>query len=76
MPPISFAQTIRALFRDHDIKEMKSNASFDLSKYEDVCAHAAEIYERLVDGSMPCDAPWTAENIATIKQWMDEGMSS
>lgn len=75
MPPMSFAQAIRPLFRDNDIQEMKDVANFDLSKYEDVRAHAADIYERLSDGSMPCDGAWSAEHIALFKQWMDEGMA-
>jgi len=75
MTSLSFAQAIRPLIRDFDIEEMKYNSSFDLSKYEDVRAHSADIYERLVDGSMPSDGPWPAENIAKFKQWMDEGMA-
>ena len=75
MTPLSFAQAIRPLIRDFDIEEMKYNSSFDLAKYEDVRAHSADIYERLVDGSMPSDGAWPAENIAKFKQWMDEGMA-
>jgi hypothetical protein len=75
MTPLSFAQAIRPLIRDFDIEEMKYNSSFDLSKYEDVRAHSADIYERLVDGSMPSDGAWPAEAIAKFKQWMDEGMA-
>ena len=75
MAPLSFAQAIRPLIRDFDIEEMKYNSSFDLSKYEDVRLHSADIYARLVDTSMPSDGPWPAENIAKFKQWMDEGMA-
>lgn len=75
MEPLSFAQAIRPLIRDFDIEEMKYNSSFDLAKYEDVRAHSADIYERLVDGSMPSDGAWPAEAIAKFKQWMDEGMA-
>jgi len=75
MIPLSFAQAIRPLIRDFDIEEMKYNSSFDLAKYEDVRAHSADIYERLVDGSMPSDGAWPAEAIAKFKQWMDEGMA-
>jgi hypothetical protein len=74
MPPMSFAQDIRSMFRDEDIQEMKGIADFDLSKYEDVRAHAADIYERVADGSMPCDGGWSKEQVAKFKQWMDEGM--
>ncbi len=75
MPPLSFAQDIRPLFRENDIKVMKDIANFDLSKYEDVRTEARNIYERLSDGSMPCDEPWSAVDIARFKQWMDEGMA-
>jgi hypothetical protein len=74
MPPLRFEQDIRPMFREEDIQEMKDIADFDLSKYEDVQAHAAEIYERVADGSMPCNAPWSDEQIARFKQWMEEGM--
>ena len=75
MPPLSFAQAIRPLFRDNDIEEMRDAANFDLSKYADVSAHAADIYERLSEGSMPCDGAWPQEQIAKLKQWIDDGMA-
>ena len=53
---------------------MKDIADFDLSKYEDVRAHATDIYKRVADGSMPPGEPWSDEQIARFKQWMDEGM--
>jgi hypothetical protein len=53
---------------------MKDIADFDLSKYEDVRAHAVDIYERVADGSMPCIDTWPKEQVARFKQWMDEGM--
>jgi hypothetical protein len=68
---LSFAQDIRPLFRDDDIKEMKY--AFDLSRYQDVKANAQGIYERLADGSMPCDGAWSADQIALFRRWMDEG---
>lgn len=68
---LSFAQDIRPLFRDDDVKEMKY--AFDLSRYQDVKANAQGIYERLADGSMPCDGAWSADQIALFRRWMDEG---
>ena len=73
---LSFAHDIRAMFRDKDVQEMMDIANFDLSNYADVRAHAADIYERVADGSMPCDGAWSAEQIATFKQWLDEGMAA
>ncbi len=72
---LSFAQDIRLLFRDKDVDEMTDVAGFDLSKHDDVRAHAQDIYERVSDGSMPCDGAWPADQIAKFKQWMDEGMA-
>ena len=75
MPPLSFTQDIRPMFRDEDIQEMIDIADFDLSKYEDVRARAADIYDRVADGTMPSDGGWSDEQIARFKQWMDEGMN-
>jgi hypothetical protein len=69
----SFASDIRPLFRDEDVQEM--GFAFDLSQYDDVKANADGIYERLADGSMPCDGPWPAERVAVFRQWVDEGYS-
>lgn len=67
----SFAQDIQPLFRDDDVEAMRY--AFDLSEYEDVKANAEGIYERLADGSMPCDDAWPAEQQALFRQWVDEG---
>ena len=73
--PLSFARDIRPLFRDTpDVDEMKE-FGMDLSSYEDVKEQAANIVERLEDGSMPCDEPWPEDRIARFKQWMDEGLA-
>lgn len=67
----SFAADIRPLFRDSDVAAMKFR--LDLSSYEDVRENADEIYERLEDGSMPCDGGWPANQVATFKAWIDAG---
>ena len=71
---VSFARDIRPLFRDNDIDSMKDFGDFDLSQVGDVRAHAALIYERLADQTMPCDGPWSERQIALFKRWMEEGM--
>ena|GEM_PF-1936263 len=53
---VSFERDIRPLFRDDDAEAM--SWAFDLVSYEDVKENAEAIYERLADGSMPCDEPW------------------
>jgi len=70
----SFAEDIRPLFRNKDIEDMRF--VFDLSLYDDVRSNAAGIYDRLVDGSMPCDQPWPAESIALFREWMEAGYSA
>jgi len=73
---VSFATDIRPLFRDDpDISTMQG-FGLDLSSYEEVKARAAEIYARLEDGSMPCDDPWSPEQLELFKRWMDEGLAS
>ena len=47
--------------------------AFDLRSYEDVKLNAEDIYERLEDGSMPCDAEWPAEHVARFRLWIDSG---
>jgi hypothetical protein len=66
-----FASDIRPLFRDKDIDEMAF--AFDLADYEAVKEHADTIYERLADGSMPCDDAWPPERIALFRSWIDGG---
>jgi hypothetical protein len=48
--------------------------AFDLTSYEEVCEYAEEIYERLADGSMPCDAPWADKDVESFRGWIDAGM--
>lgn len=69
---MSFATDIRPLFRPDDADAM--SWAFDLNSYEDVKANAETIYERVEDGSMPCDEPWPDEQVQRFKAWIDEGM--
>ena len=72
MSDVSFERDILPLFREEDIDSM--SFAFDLSSHEDVGQNAEEIHARLSDGSMPCDAPWPAENVQRFRQWIDSGM--
>ena len=67
----SFAADIRPLFRDSDVAAMSS--MIDLTSYDDVRDNADRIYERLSDGSMPCDGGWPEDRVATFKSWIDAG---
>jgi hypothetical protein len=68
----SFAADIRGLFRDSDIEAMKP-AGIDLASYETVKRRAADIHRKLAAGEMPCDKPWSAADLAKLKEWMDGG---
>lgn len=79
VPPISvpgFKANILPLFRPSDIATMKANG-LDLSDYQSVSANANDIYQRLTSTDpserMPCDAPWSAANIATFEAWTKGG---
>jgi hypothetical protein len=69
--PLSFDRDIRPLFRDDDVESMEF--AFDLRSYDDVSAHADEIYERLSDGSMPCDGEWPEDQVRRFRDWIDAG---
>jgi hypothetical protein len=68
---VSFETDVKPLFREHDRKSMKF--AFDLWSHDDVKAHAAEILESLVGGSMPCDGAWPAEKIGVFRRWIESG---
>lgn len=68
----SFERDIRPLFRDEDVDVMEF--AFDLASYDDVRANAEGIYERVADGTMPCDAAWPAERVQLFRRWIDAGM--
>ena len=72
---LSFAADIRPLFRDSPDVDSMQGYGLDLSSYADVKAQAAEIYEALANGSMPCDEAWPGDRLDLFKQWMDEGMN-
>jgi len=80
MGPISFRSSILPLFTQVDIDHMKN--VLDLSRYEDVKANAEAILGRLegTTGSvMPPppslggSGPWSRQQVAVFKQWIDDG---
>jgi hypothetical protein len=68
---LGFESDIRPLFRAEDVDAM--SFAFNLTSYEDVRTNAEEIYRRLADGSMPCDARWPAEQVERFRAWIDAG---
>ncbi len=65
--PVSFAAHIRPLFREHDRESM--SFAFDLWSYDDVKSHAADILDRLRNGSMPCDGAWPKDQVEVFARW-------
>ena len=72
-PAPGFEVDIRPLFREVDVRSM--TFAFDLSSHEGVCQHAEDIYERLADGTMPCDGAWPDNDVARFRDWVDSGMA-
>jgi hypothetical protein len=70
--PMGFEDDIRPLFRPEDVEAMLF--AFDLTSYEEVSENAEEIYARLAEGTMPCDAPWPEEDVAHFRAWIDDAM--
>lgn len=71
-PPPSFERDIGPLFRVEDVDAMLF--AFDLRSYDDVHENANEIFERLEDGSMPCDEIWPQAQIERFQAWIAGGM--
>jgi hypothetical protein len=67
----SFERDIRTMFRPEDIEAM--SFTFDLSSYADVAEHAELIWQRLEDGTMPCDAAWPAADVERFGAWIESG---
>jgi hypothetical protein len=68
---LSFERDIKPLFRESDRTAMSK--AFDLWSATDVAAHGDAIAARLGDGSMPCDGPWPADQVATFRSWLSAG---
>ena len=68
---MSFAETIKPLFREDDRSSMAF--AFDLWSYDDVKANAEFILDRIEDGTMPCDEPWSDVKVTTFRDWIAAG---
>jgi truncated hemoglobin YjbI len=69
---VGFTAHIKPLFRQRDRQSM--SFAFDLWSYKDVQAHAADIAQRLREGSMPCDGAWPAARTEVFQRWIDTGL--
>jgi hypothetical protein len=68
----SFERDIRPLFREDDVDAM--DFAFDLSSYDDVRMNAEDIYDRVEEGTMPCDSAWPLGRVRLFRSWIDSGM--
>ena len=68
---VGFERDIRPLFRDEDVKAM--SFALNLASYDDVRENAEAIYEKLADGSMPCDGAWPTDQVQRFRAWIDAG---
>lgn len=70
---LSFESDIKPLFRESPDRSAMLSFGLDLHEYEDVRDRAADITERLEDGTMPCDGAWPQERIDLFNQWVAQG---
>jgi hypothetical protein len=68
---VSFEAHVKPLFRASDRNSMKF--AFDLWSASDVQTHAAEVLERLRNGTMPCDGAWPEDRVDVFKRWTESG---
>ena len=68
---VSFEGDIKELFREKDRKEMAW--AYDLWSHEDVSKNADVILERVEKGDMPCDGPWSEEQVDLFRRWTETG---
>jgi truncated hemoglobin YjbI len=66
---VGFEAHVRPLFRERDRTSMLF--AFDLWSRDDVQRHAAEILERLRNGTMPCDGAWPDAWTEVFGRWTD-----
>jgi hypothetical protein len=69
----SFERDVRPLFRERDVLDMQF--ILNLSSYDEVREDAELIYERIADGTMPCDDTWPPERLGLLRAWIDTGMN-
>ena len=67
----SFSRDIKPLFRDKDRNSMLGR--FDLWSLADVRDNATAIIEVLRGGTMPCDGPWSPDDVDLLALWIAGG---
>jgi len=71
MQSLSFEDDVKTLFRSRDRESMKF--AFDLWSYDDVSAHADDIFAQVRAGTIPCDGAWPQEQVDVFQSWVDAG---
>ena len=69
--PVSFATHVKPMFRATDRQSMLF--AFDLWSYDDMRAHAADVLDRVANGTMPCDGAWPDEQVQVFRRWTESG---
>ena len=69
--PVGFETDIKPLFRERDQRSM--TFMFDLWSFDDVSEHAADILDRVRDGTMPCDRAWGQAEVDLFERWIAGG---
>ena len=67
----SFDRDIRPLFTAQDRAAMRW--SFDLWEVASVRQHAEAILDQVAAGRMPCEGPWSAEQVELFRRWVQAG---
>jgi hypothetical protein len=67
----SFENDIKPMFREGD--RSAKEYYIDLWNYDEMKAEAENVLERVEDLSMPCDEPWTSEQIQFFRDWVRAG---
>jgi hypothetical protein len=67
----SWERDIKPMFREWDRDEMMY--LLDLWSYEDVRDNAETIFDRVADGTMPCDEPWSQDQLDLFVAWIAAG---
>jgi hypothetical protein len=69
--PLGFARDVKPLFRERDRPSMRF--AFDLWSQDDIAGNSDAILGQLREGTMPCDGPWSNEQIAVFQDWVKAG---
>ena len=71
---VSFETDILPLFTSMDIEHMRfAGVLLDDYSYMSQPANAATVYERVSNGTMPPEQPWSQDKVQLFNAWTDGG---